>query len=234
METQTSTQNNISQKYKEFKSVRKRTPDPRKTYAGTFPNMQDKILAYQCALYDSSEEDYDFMCMELEEACKFDPWRAFLYLQQIAAEMTDLAIRAFRLMLENMKRKPKENFEANFAEPVNESEYNFQFTGNYDGKKFPKKGKRYEKWSREKTKKGESNLDKELNARVYASEKGKPQPTEAQKAEKTRTTLLNTQAASSMAGEGGCKNLTWGSDDGGHFTACGPSFDTGYVMSMDW
>ena len=231
METINKTPNDISKKYKQFKAERRVTPNPQVCYANMFPTMQEKILAYQCALFDASEDDYDFMCMSLEDACKFDPWRALLYVQQIAAEMTDLAVRAFRLMLENMKRKRKEDYEANFAMPIDKSEYEFSFTGNFKGKKHPR-GKRYEKWSREKTKKGESDLVKDLNSRVYASEKGKPVVSETQKTEKSRTSFLNTLAASSMAGEGGCSNLTWGDGDGGHFTPCMPSIDFGF--SMDW
>lgn len=237
MMTNSPTQIESQKKYQVFKSERKKaSPKIQASYFNALnPTISDKALAYQCAMFDETREDdlLDFMLSDLEEACKFDPWRAFLYLQQIAAEMTDLAVRAFRLMLENLKPKPKEQIQ--MADKIPDEEYEFSFTGNYDAKKFPKGKKQYKRWEMDKSKdkKGQSDYIKELSQRVIESEKGSPERGLKEMAEKNRNDMGMKTSQEALAGKGGCSNATWGDDSGDHFTSCGPSFD--YIcMSMNF
>ena len=229
---------NDAKKFNTFKTERKKIHSPamQSGYINfLYPSVKDKVQAFAfSSCFDDDEDARESIYDEIAEACKFDPWRVMIYLQAIAADMTDLAVRAFRLMLENLKPKPKEKYDCKFAEANNPSDYDFKFTGEFDQKKFPKKKMKMKAYdlSYSRDKKGQSDMIKEINARVYASEKKSTEPTASAKAEKSRTSFMNGLAAQSMAGEGGCSHKTWGGDSGGHFAPCGPSYDYGFMMNL--
>ena len=224
-------------KFKTFKSERRKTAS-RSVQSNYFnfmnPSMSEKILAYQCALYDEDEDTYGFISQELAEACKFDPWRALLYLQQIAVEMTDLAIRAFRLMLENLKPKPKEVYDYKMAEAVDKKEYDFSFTGEFDGKKFPKGSKKYKKWEFGKDKKGQSDFERNSFEREFAQKKDTTRIDYQKKSEQNQSNIATGVAQAEMATRGGGMSYaTWGDGGCGNFGPCGPSIDYGiYAMEL--
>ena len=198
-----------------------------------FPTMQDKVQALIHASYYEDEEEMESIADELEMIGYFDPWNFMIYIQSLASDLTELAMRAFKTMLELMKTQKKEP-PLKTADPVNMKDYDFEFEGNFEPKSYVKgkmKVKRYDK-SFSRDKKGQSDMMKELNERVIASERGKPEKEAQTKAEKSRTESSNQAAAQSMAGEGGYSNMSWDSGGGDHFTACEPSFGFGFGNEM--
>lgn len=225
------------QKYTSFKSERKRATSA-KVQSGyinfLYPTTADKVkaLAYSSCFDDDEDSRYAILG-EIEDVYSFDPWGVVIYLQSVATDLNEMVLRSFRNLIDALKPKKKFKQDVKFAEAIDKSEYEFNVTQSQDFKKHPK-GKRYKQYdmSYSKDKKGQSDFVKEMNARVYASERGKPVLSETAKAEKTRTSFLNMAAASSMAGEGGCASYSWDDSCGGHFAPCGPSIDYGF--SMDW
>ncbi len=237
MQANTLAQVETRDKYRTFKSERKKaSPAVQSNYFNFLnPTISDKIMTYQCALYDEDEESYGFVSQELAEACKFDPWRAFLYLQQIAVEMTDLAIRAFRLMLENMKPKPKEQYDYQMADAIDKKEYDFSFTGEFSGgKRFPKGAKKYKKWEYGKDKKGQSDFERTSFEKEFAQKKDTSRVDYQKKSEQNQSNIATSFAQAEMASRGGGMSYaTWGDGGCGNFGPCGPSIDYG-VYSMDF
>ena len=195
--------------------------------------MQDKVQALIHSSYYEDEEEMESIADELEKIGYFDPWNFMIYIQSLAADLSELALRAFKTMLELMKTQKKEP-PLKTADPVDIKDYDFDVEGNFEQKSYVKgkmRVKRYDK-SFSRDKKGQSDMMKELNERVLASERGKPQNDAREKAEKTRTESSNQAAAQSMAGEGGYSNMSWDSGGGDHFTACEPTFGSGFGNEM--
>jgi len=198
-------------KYNTYKNERKKITS-RKVGAGYFnylyPNNVSKVraLAYRSRYDDDDEIGYLFG--DMEESWHLDFFNLGFYLQSIAADLTDMYIRAFRLMLENMKRKPKED-ESQFAEAFNDNDY-LTDKGFNTSKGF-KTSKRYKKFdlSFSKDNKGQNEIIKESSAKPIE----RSSSTFIDKGSKRSADLGVQNSAEALRGRGGCKNNDWGDCD---------------------
>ena len=108
-----------------YKSERKKITS-RKMGAGYFnylyPGSANKARALAYRTRYDEDEDMDYLFGDMEESFHYDLFNLGIYLQSIAADLTDMYVRAFRLMLQNLKRKPKED-ESEYAEAFDEKSY---------------------------------------------------------------------------------------------------------------
>lgn len=220
-------------KFSMFKSERKRskTKSVQSGYINfLYPTIKDKVGAFAySSFYDDDEDARDDLYDELEKAYRFDPWLVLAYLQSIASDLSDLAIKAFKMFLENMRPKSKENAESDYAPPIDSKEYDFDIKGDFEVKKYPKSKMRYKKYdmSYSKDNKGQSDFEKSFNTRRFESEKSSSNA--SSKSKSFGEDLSTKVAQESLAGEGGCSNSSWGSADYGCFGEPTPC-DYGYCM----
>ncbi len=224
-------------KYNAFKSESKKTSSPAVKKGFTnflYPTTMDKVraLAYS-HVYDEDGEDRDYLYSEVENIYAFDPWNVIVYLQSMASDLNEMFLRACRNLLEALKPKNKAKYDYEFAEKVNESEYEFNFTNSSDFKKHPK-GKRYKQFdmSYSKDNKPQAGLSNHASKTERVEVAKKSEPSQTQTAETKRTTELTHASAMSLAGKGGCgSGYTWSGGESffapTSFADCG-----GYTMEL--